>query len=70
MFKKLLYMIHWAKYNYYKKKVHKYLYKITGAKKYKTDKLSKLEKKYLMHDINSLYGISVYSDTDSVSLLK
>lgn len=70
MFKKLLYMIRWAKYSYYKKKAHKYWYKIAAAEKNKNVKLSKLEKKYLMHDINSVYGISVYADTDSVSFLK
>lgn len=68
-FKKILHKIHWKLYSHYQRKARKYWYKIIGAKKYNPEKLSKSELDYIKMDkicINSLYGMTVYSDTDSV----
>lgn len=65
--KRLIYKIHSWLYEYHRGKMFKYFHKMVGAKKYWVSKLSKDEKAYIRNDINALYGLSCYADTDSFS---
>lgn len=71
--KKLISKIHYKLYLHYSKKARKYWLKFIGAKRYKPEKYSKEVRVYVKNDdklmksfLNSVYGISVYADTDSV----
>lgn len=68
--KKLIHKINSWLYEYHRSKMFKYFHKMIGAKYYirwsKKTKLSKAEKNYMKNDVNALYGMSCYVDTDSV----
>lgn len=67
LFKKICYKIHRYLYKYHELKAYKYQLKILGATRYLQSKeLSKEEKNYFKNDLNALYGLCVYTNTDSV----
>ena len=71
--KKLIHKIHSWLYEYHRAKMFKYFYKIIGAKRYNSNKLPKVEKKYMENDIkatinlyNAFYSGETHADMSSL----